>query len=109
MADLQTKGDSVDQATVVERALFVGRFCAALGQYSTYLPILLGPPSAWGSHKVRPEGSLGKWLQEFSGQLGEICLVLYVHYEALWECYIVSMICPPQRPGLLRNLLCSSQ
>jgi hypothetical protein len=51
LAELQA-GGTADQATVVERALFVGRFCAALGQYSTYLPILLGPPTAWGNHKV---------------------------------------------------------
>eukprot|EP00850_Spirogloea_muscicola_P023300 SM000345S12841 [mRNA] locus=s345:28798:34711:+ [translate_table: standard] len=31
----------------VERALVIGRFCAALGQYSTHLPLVLGSPSSW--------------------------------------------------------------
>lgn len=59
LAELQSEAGA-DKATLVERALFVGRFCAALGQYSTYLPILLGPPSAWGSHKVSGRKGAGK-------------------------------------------------
>lgn len=50
-----SNGESMTFLTV-ERALLIGRFCAALGQWSTCLPVVLGPPSNWRNFVGTMEG-----------------------------------------------------
>ncbi|KAL2634243.1 hypothetical protein R1flu_005722 [Riccia fluitans] len=39
--------ESLETLMIIERALFLGRLSAALGKYSSMLPVILGSPSTW--------------------------------------------------------------
>ncbi|CAM6097162.1 unnamed protein product [Calypogeia fissa] len=53
--------NSMKASNIVEKALFLGRLSAALGQHTSYLPIILGSPSQWSARlkAVSLKGSTG--------------------------------------------------
>ncbi|KAL3693725.1 hypothetical protein R1sor_007376 [Riccia sorocarpa] len=55
---------SLETLMIIERALFLGRLSAALGKYSTMLPVILGSPSTWTSQEKTTKGSVSVGIRE---------------------------------------------